>query len=283
MTPNGLSIGAIAIDVDGTLLTSRNEVTPKSRAAIDRARAAGIRVFLATARGPAGLAGVLSQVTVDGPLVSFGGALVCDLPDASGEQVSFPGFERRISESSAVSVVEIASKLGVEVAWHVGERCYAPIVGEALLREAEITGQPIEALPVAGARERPHKLLCMVGDPSRVPALDAIRDRLPRDCEAENSHRNYLEVVARGVAKSTAVARVCAELGVARHAVAAVGDAPNDIGLLRFAGTGVAMAHAPAPVRDAADWLTDTNDRDGVALALDRLLDGRSTLDMDRG
>jgi hydroxymethylpyrimidine pyrophosphatase-like HAD family hydrolase len=81
-----------------------------------------------------------------------------------------------------------------------------------------------------------------------------------------------LEITARGADKANALRRVCSYIGIDPRAVAAIGDGANDYALLQVAGTGVAMGHAPRAVRDAADWVTDTNDRDGVALAIRRLL-----------
>jgi hydroxymethylpyrimidine pyrophosphatase-like HAD family hydrolase len=105
-----------------------------------------------------------------------------------------------------------------------------------------------------------------------MPALRVLATTLPADCHGQYSHRNYLEITALGVDKATALQRLCRALLIDVDAVAAIGDGENDIALLRVAGTGVAMGQAGTPVQLAADWVTDTNDRDGVALAIDRLL-----------
>jgi hydroxymethylpyrimidine pyrophosphatase-like HAD family hydrolase len=108
--------------------------------------------------------------------------------------------------------------------------------------------------------------------PTGLPALRALSRQLPSDCHAQYSHANYLEITARGADKANALRRVCSYIGIDPRAVAAIGEGANGYALLQVAGTGVAMGHAPRAVRDAADRVTDTNDRDGVALAIRRLL-----------
>lgn len=78
--------------------------------------------------------------------------------------------------------------------------------------------------------------------------------------------------MAEGVTKATGLARLCAHLGIDRTDVVAFGDALNDVEMLRWAGHGVAMGHAAPEVADAADEVGGTNDEDGVAQVIERLL-----------
>jgi hydroxymethylpyrimidine pyrophosphatase-like HAD family hydrolase len=182
-------------------------------------------------------------------------------------------FEQRISVADSSRIVAAAAGLGLEIGWHAGERWCAPAIGNSLRREAAITGERLELLTSRDLeRERPHKLLCIADAATRLPALRALSRQLPPGCHAQYSHANYLEITARRVDKANAIRRVCDDTGIDPRAVAAIGDGANDCALLQIAGTGVAMGHAPRAVRDAADWVTDTNDRDGVALAIRRLL-----------
>ena len=87
-----------------------------------------------------------------------------------------------------------------------------------------------------------------------------------------SSHDALLEISAPGVSKASALAGVCAELGVGSEQVVAFGDMPNDLAMLSWAGWGVAVANAHADVLAAADEVTASNDDAGVARVLERLL-----------
>jgi len=266
-----MDLRVIVLDVDGTLLTSDHEISADTRAAVGRARAAGVRVLLASARAPAGLRPILAALDLGGLVIAYTGALVCEI-DGSAEP-PVVRYERRIPLDSAAWIVDEATELGLEIGWHSGERWCAPAIGDGLRRESEIVGQPVELDrdPVSSG-QAPHKLLCIAHRPAALPTLNALRRRLPADCAGHLSNHNYLEITAEGVNKAAAVERALAELAVRPDQLAAVGDGENDVALLRFAGTGVAMGHAIPYVRGAADWITDTNDRNGVAVAIDQLL-----------
>ena len=83
---------------------------------------------------------------------------------------------------------------------------------------------------------------------------------------------DYLEIVPIGVNKAKALAKLAITLGVELSQVAALGDGLNDVEMLREAGLGIAMGNAPEAVKSAADWITGTNDEDGVAQAVRRLV-----------
>ena len=85
-----------------------------------------------------------------------------------------------------------------------------------------------------------------------------------------NSDGGLLEISAAGVSKATALARLCAEHGIARDDVIAFGDAPNDVGMLQLAGIAIAMDNAHAVVKKVADWIAPSNDDHGVHAALVR-------------
>ncbi|MFY9713782.1 MAG: HAD-IIB family hydrolase, partial [Microbacterium sp.] len=106
--------------------------------------------------------------------------------------------------------------------------------------------------------------------------FDALRALGLVGFEATLSGAPFVEVMAEGVTKATGLARLCEHLGVDRTDVVAFGDALNDVEMLRWAGHGVAMAGADLVVQDAADEIAASNDDDGVARVIERLLGWRS-------
>jgi hypothetical protein len=266
-----MRIRLLALDVDGTLLTSRREISPATRAAIQSVAASGIHVVLASARSPRALRPILAALNVGGYVIAFSGGLICRLSHAP----TIPRgvvTERRISLASARAVVSRALALGLSLGWFVGETWYIQSWDATLRQEAEILGiPPITSVPLDSVAEAPHKLQCMIGDSKQALELHRLRDELPYDCAGQFSHPTYLEIVPRGVDKATGLQQLGRQLGIDRREMAAMGDGENDIAMLQEVGLGIAMGHAPASVTGAAAWVTASNDEDGVAAAVERM------------
>ncbi len=90
------------------------------------------------------------------------------------------------------------------------------------------------------------------------------------DVEVSNSSLTNIEVNAVGVNKAAAIEKVCERIGITMDQVMTAGDSLNDIKMIELAGLGIAMGNAQEPVKKAADWVTASNDEDGVALAIEK-------------
>lgn len=269
-------IRLIALDIDGTLLTSAHEISSATLAAVQEVTKRGVLVVLASARSPTALRLLMANLGISGFAISYTGALLCRLsPDPSipTEVIA----ERRMSVTSARFVLQKALEQGISVGWYAGDVVHIPGWDAALRREYSITReQPIVTPNLVSTGESPHKVLCIAGTSTLVPKLISLAKQTPEDCIAQFSHTSYLEVTHRTVNKADALAKLGQRLGIDSSEMAAMGDQENDIGMLQFAGAGIAMGNGIPAVRAAADWITATNDRDGVAVAIERLLaDGR--------
>lgn len=261
----------LVLDVDGTVLTSEHSVAPATLRTIKKLRDAGVGVVLASSRGPAGLRPIISELEVTGFAIAYQGALICRLapdPTAPAEVIT----EARIPVPTAQTVFHEARGEDLSVGWHVGEAWYVPEIDAAVRREARITGQTPIVTDIEKIREEPHKVLCVAGEPSMLPGLRRLAGLLPGECAGHFSHRNYLEITRREADKATALEALGRRLGVGLTEMAAIGDGENDAAMLREAGLGIAMGQAPPAVKELADWVTESNDRDGIAAAVERLI-----------
>ena len=162
---------------------------------------------------------------------------------------------------------------GIETGWFTLDGWRVAATGPGTVEEGELTGEPpIVAPDLPDGVPAPHKLMCIAVTPEQMATLAVLRERLPPSVTGVFSHPRYLEVVAPGVDKAVAVVAAYAALGVAPYELAAIGDAENDIGMLRAAGIGVAMGNAAPAVVAVADRVTAANDRDGAASAIEALL-----------
>ena len=259
-------IRLVAIDVDGTLLNSRHEVTPVTAAAIERVRGAGVDVVLTTSRPPRALWPILQALGLTEPtvFVASQGALTGSY-SAEGE---LRVLDRRpMPVGPAKEVVASGRAAGMSVSWFTVERWLVEGVDDLIRQEAAIVGCVPEVADLSVEVEGPDKILLLAHVPDIAHAV-----RVPAGLVALASTPTHLEVTRADVDKGDALRRLCIARGIEPDDVAAMGDGRNDLGMLAFAGIAVAPANAHPEVRAMADLITASNDEDGVAEALARLV-----------
>jgi Cof subfamily protein (haloacid dehalogenase superfamily) len=261
----------LVIDVDGTLLTDDYRLMAATRTAVQQVSAQGVQVVLASARSARALHSIMGALGIMGLAICYTGALTCRIsPDP--HMPTEVMMEQRMSLSSAHDVLNNALERGISTGWYSGDDWYIPRWDMALRRESMLTGVPPIVEPdLAYVTEAPHKLLAIAGDPVLLPELSLLASTLPADCRGQFSLAHYLEITHQGVDKATALLALGQQLGIIPAEMVAIGDGENDLAMLRLVGLGIAMGNAPPSVQAAADWVTDTNNRDGVAIAIERL------------
>jgi hydroxymethylpyrimidine pyrophosphatase-like HAD family hydrolase len=266
----------VASDVDGTLLGSDDQVSARTRAAVHRVLAAGVPFVLVTGRPPRWIPPIVEQLGHAGPAVCANGAVFYD---AATDQVSHTVTldPRQLREAGEViAAVLPGAKLAVEL----------PTVSAAMNGAEQFLAEPGYTHPWPGADavdaprdvlfDRPAiKLLVRQADASSDVMAVTIRKLLGAQPGAEftitfSTEHGLIEISAPGVTKGTGLARLAGELGVVPADVLALGDMPNDLPMLRWAGYGVAMANGHPAVLEAADEITRSNSADGLALVLER-------------
>ena len=265
-------VAGIVLDVDGTLLDPQHRLSPANVAAVARARAAGLHVLLASGRSARALEPVVAALGLAGPLIAFNGALTFRSADGAIEALDGTPLDRDV----AADVLALARAHGIEAGWFELDGWRVRTIGAGAIEEAMLTDEPpTEAPELPDGAGPPYKLMCIAVTAEETAALHALRDRLPAAVAASFSHPRYLEITAPGTDKARAVRAAAARLGLAPSDLAAIGDAENDVTMLREAGVGIAMGNATAAVLAAAPHRTAANDRDGVAQAIDALLAAR--------
>jgi Cof subfamily protein (haloacid dehalogenase superfamily) len=262
----------IASDVDGTLLDPIDEISARTRAAVHRVVAAGVPFVLVTGRPPRWIPPIVEQLGHAGLAVCANGAVHYD---AATDRVSYAVTLDPVQLRDAAEVVATAlpgAKLAVEL----------PAGSAATNGFDQFLAEPGYTHPWPGADSetasrdlilgRPAiKLLVRQADASSEVMAAAVGELLGAALAVTYSTGyGLIELSAPGVTKGTGLARLAGELGIAFTDVLAIGDMPNDLPMLRWAGHGVAMANAHPAVLDAADEITASNSKDGLALVLER-------------
>ena len=257
----------LALDLDGTLLGADGEVSPRTRVAIERLRASGVHVVLASGRAPAGMRRLCQELGLTDPQITMQGALVAS-PLTGSVLAAW-----RLESAEARAHIAFARQVGA-----VPLLCFADGVrGETLTPEVEALFAPFEEpLPLVVpdlaplVEERPIKTFLYTPPGTYERIWDAARRAFADRATVTSGDEHSIELLARGASKGEALRTLAAHLGIPLAEVAAIGDARNDIAMLRLAGQSAAMANARPEVREAADMVVPSNSEEGVLVALER-------------
>lgn len=264
-------IRLIVVDIDGTLLNSRHELSARTEAALRAAMARGVQVMLATGKTRASALGIIAQLGLATPGIFTQGLTVYNGDGTLRSQTTLdPAIARR--------VITFAEDRGFDVVAYAGTQLLvrARTDGDAMLARygepaVQVVGplqNILDSLPV-------NKVVLMnLSDVRRVRAL-RWQLTMQLDGTARMVQANVpqmVEVLPPGVSKGTALKALLRDLNLEPRHVLALGDGENDIEMVRLAGVGVAMGNAEAHLKAAADHVVATNDNDGVAEAVERFV-----------
>lgn len=266
----------IALDLDGTLTNSEKKITGKTRCAVQKAMDAGIFPILASGRPPEGIWPIARELGMDqkgGYLLAFNGGQMVDAK--SGEIFSKTAVPLSLLPEIYDYFHLCREQYGTANYTFIGGELVSDCPeGEHVQLEAFITGMPLRR--VASMRE------CVgIEVPKCIITGDAqLLVQLEREAAKQFSGRltvtrseaTFLEFLPLGVDKARSLESFLSRLGMRREELAAFGDGYNDISMIRYAGLGVAMANAKDEVKAAADYVTLSNDEDGVAYAIEQLI-----------
>ncbi|WP_338559585.1 sugar-phosphatase [Erwinia sp. E_sp_B04_7] len=266
-----MAIKLIAIDMDGTLLNPQHEVTPGVKKAIQAARDKGIAVVLATGRPYVGVEQYLMQLDLQQEgqyCITNNGALVQKA--ASGECVA----EVTLNFDDYLYFEQLARQLGVHFQALTKSQLFTANkdISPYTVHESYLTGIPLHYRAVQEMDPTMTFPKVMMIDPPEV--LDEAIRQLPQEARDRytimKSSPYYLEILNKQVNKGAGVKALADQLGLSRDEVMAIGDQENDLAMLEFAGTGVAMSNGIDSVKAIAQFVTKSNREDGVAFAIEK-------------
>jgi Cof subfamily protein (haloacid dehalogenase superfamily) len=255
----------VAVDLDGTLLDSDKRISEPTLTSLRQAVQRGVKVVIASARPPRSVRAIYRQLGLDTPQINYNGALVWDEP---AQRVL---LHRPIRGSLALQIVETARDLFEEVLVHVEtlDRWYTDREDHSHTTETGKLFKPDRICPAQQFCAQPVTKLMLLGEPPVMARLDAVlSQRFASDVTVLHTDRDLLQIMDRRVSKGVALKLLARHFGIDCREVMAIGDAPNDVGMLQVAGIAVAMDNAHALVKDVADWVAPSNDDHGVSEAL---------------
>ncbi len=263
---------AIATDLDGTLLRSDNTVSSRTLAAVDAAEDAGLLFVIATGRPPRWIPPVVEQLGERGLVVCANGASIYD--PARHELVAQHQIESAVVREMIDALSEAFPKAVIGV-----EQGFEFAVDESVTSDDMLASQLMEGVrvgPIRSFLDQPvTKLIVRLPNESPPGTAAAVQAVIgDRGLVTFSTREWFIEISHPSVHKASTVERLLEDSGIAPGEVVAFGDMPNDLELIRWAGLGVAVANAHPTLLDAADEVTASNEDDGVALVIERVLEG---------
>ena len=261
-------VALVISDVDGTLVTADKRLTERTRGAVAALRRRGIGFTLVSSRPPFGMRMLVEPLSLDLPFAGFNGGVIAD-PDLA------PLQEHRIGAEAARAAIQLFDKGGVDT-WLFTTRSWLARDPNGVYVDRErhtVLTEPEIVASFAPYLDRAAKIVAVSADFARLAALEkTVREHLSGRAAVVRSQDYYLDVTPHGTNKGTAVTALCKRLGVPRERLVTLGDMENDVPMFRAAGFSIAMGNASEAVKGAAHAVTLTNEQDGFAEAVERLI-----------
>jgi Cof subfamily protein (haloacid dehalogenase superfamily) len=255
----------IAVDLDGTLMTSEGVLAPEGARLLKKAAHDGVHIVLATTRNPDSVQAFCRSLEIDDPIICTNGAQVWGSPD--GPVWAY----HSIPQETALAIARLADANNWELSTTIGSMTYwrqrpdqalgpiAPDITVVARNSDAIVDNPVRIL---------------TWHPEAADSIQSLcQSKFASQCYAETYLRpdgalHSLGVFALQANKGTALALVLNRLGLKQQRVMAIGDNLNDLPMFAYARVSVAMSNAPAQVKQKATIVAPSNDEEGVAWAL---------------
>jgi Cof subfamily protein (haloacid dehalogenase superfamily) len=260
-------IRLLVSDIDGTLVRNDKSLAAATAEAFARLRAAGVQATLISARPPSGMLALAKVLDIQGPLGAFNGGTILR-GDGTIESA------HRLDPAVVRTTLSLLDRAGVDI-WLFAHGLWYARTAEGVRIPHERLAADIEPTLVSGFDDidQVDKIVGLSEDFAGLERLEGVvKQAIGSAAAIARSQPYFLDVTAPAANKGDGVMAIARAAGVPLAQVAVIGDMANDLPMFARAGLSIAMGQAPEAVRVAADVVTASNEKDGVAAAIDRIL-----------
>lgn len=272
-----MNIKMIALDLDGTTFDSSGRITERTADAIRKADNKGVHIVVSTGRSYTSLPENIRNLDAVRYAITSNGAHIIRMD--TGEAI----YSEYLSENAVMRAADLAGELNTYIEIFIDGQAY---IDDEYYRHIQKYGseyrnadyvlwsrKPIVNI-IQSLRDNRHRIeninFCFPGAQALEESRPVI-NTIP-DATVTSSFANNLEIGGPNTSKKTALKALMNMLDVTREELMCCGDAPNDIDMIEFAGLGVAVGNAWGGTKEHADYVTGTNDEDGVAQAIEKFV-----------
>lgn len=267
----------ICMDMDGTLLNDKKEVSERSKKAINKAHELGVKVVIATGRIFVSAEFYGDIIGVKAPIIASNGAYVREKD--SDKAI----YEKGLGYENYQLVIDLLKKYDIVPHFYTEDTIYT----EKLIHSSLTYKNANKTLPVNRQvkievvddwnklfkEKNPRIIKVMAGGDEGKTIEEAKAEFIKLNkFQVVSSMKNTFEVMAKTTSKGNALKKICDYYGIDRNEIISIGDNENDISMIEFAGLGVAMGNAEQAVKNIADYITTTNEEDGVAKVIEKYI-----------
>lgn len=258
----------LAVDVDGTLLNSNKEITPNTKARIHETIEKGVIFTISSGRPVQGVQLIINKLEVDIPVITYNGAMVI-----TGESRKVI-YSCTMKNEDVIQVERFGRERNTTIAIWSDNQLFVNRADERAAKYSELSGteaklyENVEEVLVKGV----NKIL-WYDEVERINAFqEELKNIINPTINFHTSQPFFLEFVDVNASKAIALEKLGKFYGINREEMIAVGDGFNDLSMIEYAGLGVAMENAPFEIKQAADFVTRSNDNDGVAFVIEKFI-----------
>lgn len=264
---------AVFIDVDGTLIRSDHSISHATFTTIEKLRRKGILVILVSARPLSAMMQIAQNLgLLNNPLASLNGAYI----SLDSEII----FDSIIDLGISSMLYQFLQGYSATVIYYQHDLWFSELQNNNTDYEQKITSVPITIQPFNYTLQSwqnidagPNKILVIAKETETFEILKGLRGQFIQHLNIYTSKSTYIEIMNNKASKVNAVRLLINRYNIKQEEIITIGDNFNDKEMIEYAGFGIAMGNAPAEVKDVANYIADTNDNDGVAKALEEIVD----------
>jgi len=251
----------MAVDIDGTLLNSLGELTEETRKAIKSGIEGGLIFTISTGRPLQGAEYLNEVLNLDLPYITYNGAMV--IMGKSKEIL----YEQNLSSEDANRIIDLGEKYGTTIIIWADNKLFVTELNERVQKYKKIS--KVEPIVTGDLHKLIKAGVTKILWYDEIVKIESFQSEIGKylndSVNFYTSRPMFLEFVDKKASKAIAMEKLGEHFGIKRSEMIAVGDGYNDLSMIEYAGLGVAMANAKDAIKEKADFITLSNDEDGVA------------------
>lgn len=266
------SYNVIVLDLDGTLTNSKKVITPKTKDALMKVQCMGKKVVLASGRPTGGVVALADELRLDifgGYVLSFNGGHIINYADGSVV------YDRTVPEDLTTPIYNEAKSLGLQVVTYNDSEIILGTKGDRYTDlESMVNHMPMRKVDnFTEVVDFPVNKFLLTGEPEQIAAAqEHMREKFGDRLNIFRSEPYFLEMMPQSIDKAYSLGILLDYLKTDRTHMICCGDGYNDRSMIQMAGLGVAMANAQEEVKAVADYVTASNDEDGIAQVVGKFM-----------